>query len=230
MLVSALKSFVAANNGFLPLVGVLPDISTKASSYVAIQKIFRAKAQADIEQFKGILYGLLAKINRPKDDFEEAYINSFCRQAGTLRVMNFSPLQNEYDGKKINMSDLGTGVMIEDQKAFWYLAFRAAGRFQHDAGRLPGDVLKGDPQHDFDKLKQNWVELAQELELEEAALPEKYLKEVCRFGGSQLHTIAAYIGGVAAQEIIKFITKQWEPFLNTYVFDGITGASGAFNL
>lgn len=72
--------------GYLPLVGVLPDISTKAGTYVAMQRIFRAKAQADIATFKTHLNDLLKKINRPTDDFEDDYINSFCRHAGTLRV------------------------------------------------------------------------------------------------------------------------------------------------
>jgi len=228
-LVAALKAFVKESGGYLPLVGVLPDISTKANIYVAMQKIFRAKAQADVEKFKKHLHDLLAKINRPKDDFEDDYINSFCRHAGSLRVIKFSPLHNEFDSTKIRLDDLGTGLMIQDRKTFWYLAFRAAGRFQHDAARLPGDLLKGDPQHDFDKLKACWKELEAELKLE-GELPESYLHEMCRFGGSQVHTICAFIGGVAAQEIIKLITHQWEPCNNTYIFDGITCGSGALEL
>jgi len=66
--------------------------------------------------------------------------------------------------------------------------------------------------------------------MEPGSLDDKYLKEMCRFGASQIHTICTYLGGVAAQEVIKLITKQWEPVNNTFIYDGITGASGAFDI
>ena len=44
---------------------------------------------------------------------------------------------------------------------------------------------------------------------------------MCRFGGSELHTIAAFMGGVVAQEVIKLITTQYTPVSNTYIYNGI---------
>jgi len=228
LLVAAVKAFVAASGGFLPLVGVLPDISTSAHNYVTIQRLFRAKAAADVESVKVHLRGLLKGINRPENDFKDDEIAMFCKHATCLRIIRFKSVADEYDSKKVNLGDLGVALMCQDTKAFWYLALRAAGRFQAANGRLPGD-LNGDAQHDFKDLKKYADELVQELELEDGC-PENYLKEMCRFGGSQIHTIGTYLGGVAAQECIKFITKQWEPFNNTFVYDGITGASGAWEL
>jgi len=68
------------------------------------------------------------------------------------------------------------------------------------------------------------------LDTEEGVLTEAYLKETCRFGGSQIHTTCAYVGGVASQEIIKFLTKQWVPVNNTFIWDAISGNGGAFLL
>ncbi len=44
----------------------------------------------------------------------------------------------------------------------------------------------------------------------------------CRYGGAELHTVAAYVGGVVAQEIIKLITSQYVPIANTLIFNGVT--------
>ena len=51
-----------------------------------------------------------------------------------------------------------------------------------------------------------------------------------RFGNSQLHNIGAILGGMASQEIIKVITRQWSPVENTVIFDGIVAGSAAHKL
>jgi len=143
--------------------------------------------------------------------------------------MKFSNIADEYDSKKIKLGDLGTACLCGDRKGYWYLAFRAAGLFQVEAGRLPGE-RNDDGSGDFDSLHKTANALIAELELDPDSLPDSFLKEMCRFGGSQIHTIAAYLGGVAAQEVIKFVTKQWEPFNNTFIYDGITGMSGPLEI
>jgi hypothetical protein len=36
-----------------------------------------------------------------------------------------------------------------------------------------------------------------------ASLSEDLIAEVCRFAGAEIHPVAAFIGGVASQEVIK---------------------------
>lgn len=58
----------------------------------------------------------------------------------------------------------------------------------------------------------------------QAASNERYQKtaqEVYRAAGGELHNISAVTGGMAAQEMIKIITKQYVPIDNTCIFDGI---------
>lgn len=58
----------------------------------------------------------------------------------------------------------------------------------------------------------------------QAASNERYQKtaqEVDRAAGGELHNISAVTGGMAAQEMIKIITKQYVPIDNTCIFDGI---------
>lgn len=43
-----------------------------------------------------------------------------------------------------------------------------------------------------------------------------------------MHNIAAFMGGVASQEAIKVLTKQYIPLNQTFVFNGIESVSGVF--
>ena len=58
-----------------------------------------------------------------------------------------------------------------------------------------------------------------------AEVKEEYLMEVCRYGAAELHNIAAFMGGVASQEIIKLLTHQYIPLNNTLIFNGMNASS-----
>ena len=47
-----------------------------------------------------------------------------------------------------------------------------------------------------------------------------------RYGGSELHSVAAVVGGVGAQEVTKVLLRQFVPAAGTFVFNGVTRKSG----
>lgn len=49
-----------------------------------------------------------------------------------------------------------------------------------------------------------------------------------RAGNSELHTIAAFMGGVVSQEIIKLITKQYVPLKGMMIFNGMRSSCGVY--
>ena len=51
-LISALKKFVAANDGFLPVSASVPDMKADTTSFVALQRLYRAQAEKDAQTFK----------------------------------------------------------------------------------------------------------------------------------------------------------------------------------
>ena len=53
----------------------------------------------------------------------------------------------------------------------------------------------------------------------------EYVHEVCRHGGGELHAMAALVGGCAAQEAIKLLTKQYVPVNNLFIFNSMTSSS-----
>ena len=59
---------------------------------------------------------------------------------------------------------------------------------------------------------------------------DDFIHEMCRYGASEVHSVAAYIGGCAAQEVIKIITAQYVPINNTHIYNAIAATSGTFML
>jgi len=47
-----------------------------------------------------------------------------------------------------------------------------------------------------------------------------------RYGGGELHAVAALVGGLVAQEAVKLLTHQYLPLNNTYVYVGACGVGG----
>jgi len=227
ILARALKTFIA-NEGegiYLPLSGVLPDISTTAPVYINLQKLYNAKAAKDCDAFAAHTRAILKSLGRAEDEISAEKIQFFCKQSADLQVSRFTPVSNEFDTSKIQKDN----IEIWDEKGKWYLCTYAAARFQAEHGRLPGD-RNTDQLADFDALKKHSDEVIKEFGFQTDSVPDSYLKEMCRFGGSQIHTTAAYLGGVAAQEIIKILTKQWVPINNTFIYDSISGNGGVFTL
>ena len=52
----------------------------------------------------------------------------------------------------------------------------------------------------------------------------------CRYNAAELHSTAAVMGGVAAQETVKIITQQYIPLNGTFVFNGIACVSAVIGL
>ena len=57
---------------------------------------------------------------------------------------------------------------------------------------------------------------------------EKFVREIMRFSDSKIHTVSSLLGGIASQEIIKILIKQYEVFNHTLIYDGIYGRCGVF--
>jgi amyloid beta precursor protein binding protein 1 len=51
--------------------------------------------------------------------------------------------------------------------------------------------------------------------------------EAVRCAGGEPHTVAAVLGGVGAQEVIKLVTGQFEPEAHTLVYDAAKAVTAA---
>ncbi|XP_023618876.1 NEDD8-activating enzyme E1 regulatory subunit isoform X1 [Myotis lucifugus] len=84
-------------------------------------------------------------------------------------------------------------------------------------------------EEDIGKLKSCLTGFLQEYGLS-VMVKDDYVHEFCRYGAAEPHTIAAFLGGAAAQEVIKIITKQFVIFNNTYIYSGMSQTSATFQL
>jgi amyloid beta precursor protein binding protein 1 len=56
---------------------------------------------------------------------------------------------------------------------------------------------------DIARLKSTAIGLLNDLGCNSATLAEDLINEMCRFGAAELHAVAALVGGIASQEVIK---------------------------
>ena len=70
------------------------------------------------------------------------------------------------------------------------------------------------------------VELVRILDGESVDSQSRMVREFERYKPDvELHSISAVIGSVAAQDIVKLITKQFVPIDNAFVFNGVNGTA-----
>ncbi|KAI2662480.1 NEDD8-activating enzyme E1 regulatory subunit [Labeo rohita] len=84
-------------------------------------------------------------------------------------------------------------------------------------------------EEDINKLKLCVNSLLQEYSLN-VNVKDDYIHEFCRYGAAEPHTVAAFLGGSAAQEAIKIITHQFVPFNNTFLYNAMSQTSATFQL
>ncbi|GAU31908.1 hypothetical protein TSUD_270930 [Trifolium subterraneum] len=195
VLVAALKEFVTnEGGGEAPLEGSIPDMTSSTEQYVNLQNIYQAKAEADFLAIEQMTRNTLKKIGRDPNSIPTATIKSFCKNARKLKVCRYRPIEDEFNSP--NLSELQKYLTDEDYRLSpfivnssnlpelqniavgIYILLRAVDRFAANYNSFPGQ---------FDS----------------ASLPEDLINEMCRFGAAELHAVAALVGGIASQEVIK---------------------------
>ncbi|KAK4363147.1 hypothetical protein RND71_018388 [Anisodus tanguticus] len=105
-----------------------------------------------------------------------------------------------------------------------YILLRAADRFAVNYNKFPGQ-FDSEMDEDISRLKTTAVGLLNDLGCNISSLSEDLINEMCRYGASKLHAVASFVGGVASQEVIKLITRQFIPMSGTFIFNGIDNKS-----
>lgn len=221
VLVAALKDFVAnEGGGEAPLEGSIPDMTSSTEQYVNLQNIYQAKAEADFLAIERMARNTLKKIGRDPNSIPRATIKSFCKNARKLKVCRYRPIEDEFNSP--NLAELQKYLTDEDHSVAVgiYILLRAVDRFAANYNRFPGQFDSA-MDEDIARLKSTSISLLNELGCNSATLADDLINEMCRFGASELHAVAALVGGIASQEVIKLITRQFVPITGTYIFNGI---------
>jgi NEDD8-activating enzyme E1 regulatory subunit len=110
-----------------------------------------------------------------------------------------------------------------------YLSLLAASTFQDLHGRKPGETATmrdSSWELDIQQLQQISTAIWHELGFQaKCVVTQELLTEVCRCAGSSMHCVGAIVGGIAAQEAIKLLLRQFVPVRGVLVYDGVRASS-----
>ncbi|CAI6003661.1 unnamed protein product [Closterium sp. NIES-64] len=208
VLAAALKLFVEKEGeGDLPVDGAIPDMHSLTDFYVALQRIYLSKADADVAAVQRHVSELLKSIGKDPASIPLATIKLFCKNARNLRVVRFKPLSEEFGaGARACIPTLQRLMSSPDgSHAALYVLLRGADHFYSQFHRYPGSFPGDVDDDDVARLKSlaGTIVSGGGSPSQSPSIPDDLTAEMCRFGASELHCVAAVIGGVASQEAIK---------------------------
>lgn len=228
ILVKALKEFVnSEGNGCLPVRGVIPDMICDTQSYVKLQNIYKEKAEEDLHLIYARVQEILQKLGKSATSITEKDVRVFCKNAHCLRVLHGRSLKDEYNAKTSNIQELTGNLEHGDSDILFYIVLRAVDRFRSLYERYPGQIEEIDS--DVTKLKNCFSALMQDWNCSPFT-KDDHIYEICRFGGAEFHSVAAFMGGCAAHEVIKLVTGQYVPLNNTLIYNAIPQTTSVFYL
>ncbi|KAF8053560.1 hypothetical protein N665_1398s0002 [Sinapis alba] len=231
VMVAALKEFISnEGDGEAPLEGSMPDMTSSTEHYINLQKIYQTKAEADCLSMEQRVKHILVKVGRDPNSISKQTIKSFCKNARKLKVCRYRMVEDEFSNPSV--TELHKCLASEDYSSAigFYILLRAVGRYAATYKKFPGQFDGGDIEEDASRLITMAMSLISEMGCDGYELPEELCNEMCRFGAAELHAVAAFVGGIASQEVIKLITKQFVPMLGTFVFNGIDHNSQSLTL
>uniref|UniRef100_A0A8D2P9M7 NEDD8-activating enzyme E1 regulatory subunit n=1 Tax=Zosterops lateralis melanops TaxID=1220523 RepID=A0A8D2P9M7_ZOSLA len=236
ILVRALKEFVAnEGQGSLPVRGTIPDMMADSSKFIKLQNVYREKAKKDIAAVRNHAAKLLQSLGKVGPIGKPVAIllmeiKPFLEgsNAAFLRLVRCRSLSEEHSPSSCSKDAIISHMDNPDSEIVLYLMLRAVDRFYKQHGRYPG-VYNYQVEDDIGKLKSCLTGFLQEHGLS-VVVKDDYVHEFCRYGAAEPHAVAAFMGGAAAQEVIKVITGQFVIFNNTFIYSGMSQTSGTFQL
>ena len=223
LLARAVREFVAnEGDGKLPLRGSIPDMISSSDMYIDLSRAYQTKARQDLEAVASHLSQLLVSVGKPANCIPAAEIKQFCRNTAFLRVLRYNSLNKEYEMP--NQDELRMHLENPDSELVYYILLRAADQFYSIYKFFPGDK-DSEVESDVAQMKSIVSSLLQRWGMSMYSIRDEHIVEFCRYGGAELHSVAALIGGIASQEVIKIVTHQFVPFNNTFLYNSVTSTS-----
>ncbi|XP_068614905.1 NEDD8-activating enzyme E1 regulatory subunit [Brachionichthys hirsutus] len=229
VMLRAVKEFVQSEgSGSLPLRGTIPDMIADSQKFIDIQNVYREKAMRDAAAVSNHVERLLQSVGKPPEGISERDVKLVCKNSSFLRVVRCRSLAEEYGVETVNKDEITSCMDNPDSEMVFYLMLRAIDRFYQRHARYPG-VYDYQVEEDISRLKLCVNSLLQEYSLN-VNIKDDYIHEFCRYGAAEPHTVAAFLGGSAAQEAIKIISHQFVPFSNTFIYNAMSQTSATLQL
>ena len=211
--------------------GAVPDMKAQSADYVQLQNIYKAKARKDLAE-------VVEKVRTVEQEtmkdssIDEREIEAFCKGAASVKLIKGRPLKITWQSSETDWNDTAKSMCQDlfDEDSYersslpiylGFMAFNGASQRDHENMKTYCDGA-------IQQLhKTSGVSIDKERIMERT---DKVIGELLRAEEGELHNISALTGGMIAQEVVKVITKQYIPFDNTCVFDGIVSKTGVFRI
>ncbi|KAH9006627.1 hypothetical protein EDB86DRAFT_3070612 [Lactarius hatsudake] len=196
-LLAALRSFSDRSSHVLPLSAALPDMKSDTESYVCLQNLYRTRAAEEREQFRALL----------QVPIESELVELFVKNAHgvqLLRGARYGALDAAPEKLKDHLSSL-------TRETATHLALSALDKWRLSPPRQTGGPMESE-------LHEHVVSLVLGAEHGEKETADA-VGEIIRAPTADLPNVAAFLGGVVAQEAIKMITRQYIPVNGYCVID-----------
>ncbi|KAJ3592858.1 hypothetical protein NHX12_005196 [Muraenolepis orangiensis] len=229
VMLRAVKEFVRhEGQGCLPARGTIPDMIADSQRFISLQNVYREKALQDAAAVARHVDSLLQAAGKTPESVSEKDIIQFCKNSAFLRVVHCRSLADEYSVDSVNKEEITSSMDHPDGEMVLYLMLRSVHRFYQRHSRYPG-VYNYQVDEDMAKLKLCVTSLLQEYNLN-VNIKDDYVHEFCRYGAAEPHTVAAFLGGAVAQEVIKIVSHQFVPFNNTFIYNAMSQTSATYRL
>ncbi|XP_046848846.1 NEDD8-activating enzyme E1 regulatory subunit-like [Xenia sp. Carnegie-2017] len=193
-------------------------MTADTTRFMELQNCYHEKSLEDIEKITEKVRLILKSLHKKQNFIKDEDIRLFCKNSAFLRVVRCTSLQEEFNNISTQFLER---LRNEDENDVMYILFRAISKFRSKHDRYPGSSEEH-VKSDCEKLQSYVGGLMEQWELN-GEIKEDYVQEICRFGGSQLHPVASFMGGSAAHEVIKIITNQTKWWIS---FGDICGRRG----
>lgn len=179
------------SNGWLPLPGVIPDMTADSASYINLQNVYRSQATHDAEQVYKRAQGHLQELNLPSDLITDKEVKLFCREFANIAVLRGSNIADEYlNTSKELCNTISNELESSNSLMVLYVALRALDRFKSEHGTHPGDIYV---ESDTARIKGIACKLLSEWGIT-TPFSDDWAHELCRYGGAEIHSVSAFIG------------------------------------
>lgn len=216
ILARAVRDFVEKEGkGNLPLRGTLPDMISSSGMYVELQRVYLTRANKDADSVWSYVQDHLSSVGRAKTSITKNDVKVFCRNSAFLSVVKYHSITEEYSS--LRLDDLRSFLDDPNNECAYYVLLRAAEKYYELYQCYPG-VKQDNFESDVAQMKTLAVDFLCSNGLSSYVISDDYVTEFCRYGGGEIHSVAAFLGGVASQEVIKLITHQFIPFNNTLIY------------
>ncbi|KAH9979784.1 hypothetical protein BJV74DRAFT_887926 [Russula compacta] len=196
-LLGALHSFSERPPHVLPLSASLPDMKSDTEGYVHLHNLYRTQAAEEREQFRALLCVPV----------ESELVDLFVKNAHGVQLLN----GGRYGALDAAPEKLISHLSSQTRETATHLALSALDAWGSSPPRQTGGPTESE-------LFEHVATLVPGTELGEKEISDA-VGEIVRAPTADLPNVAAFLGGMVAQEAIKMITKQYIPINGYCVID-----------